>query len=364
MGKNRRLWQISGRLVLGFILFPLVFSEVRAEDLLLSGSSMLLPLDRIWATAYVRLHPGVRILTSGPGSGAGFYAAISGNSSIGASDVYLTEKELRKIGNVVLIPVALEGTIPIVNLPIHRPFVLKMTGSILAGLFLGRIRFWDDPALATLNPGLPLPHLPVRVFRRSDSSGTTFVLTDYLGRTSPAWRDRVGREALPDWPVFDGASGVFGSSAMASAVRTHPGAIGYVGLGWVRGARLAPVALENMDGHFVAGTVRSISEAGRAAFSAPDFPAGFNRSIVWDLPGRAVYPAASVEFLMINTNLPGQTMRRVRKILDWILTDGQNPQYTIDHGFVPLPRAPRNPRLGRLLEELLPGNTYRPVSAG
>nr|WP_011265179.1 phosphate ABC transporter substrate-binding protein PstS [Leptospirillum ferrooxidans]AAX38532.1 ORF248 [Leptospirillum ferrooxidans] len=230
--------------VFGIFLLLISFSGAHAEELLLSGSSMLLPLNRVWAQAYGKDHSDVRILASGPGSGAGIVSAVSGDASIGASDVFLTEKDRKKDRNILLIPVALEGTIPVVNLPLQGKMPLKMNGTVLADLFLGKIHFWNDPALAKLNPGRTLPHLPVRVFHRSDSSGTTFVLTDYLERTSTSWHDLVGRDVLPIWPVFAGASGVLGSAAMAKAVRDHSGSIGYVGLGWVRASHLSPVALK------------------------------------------------------------------------------------------------------------------------
>jgi phosphate transport system substrate-binding protein len=287
-----------------------------------------------------------------------------GQVTIGASDLFLSEKELKREDNIVLVPVALAGTVPIVNLPSKGIHPLKMDGPVLAEIFSGKIRFWDDPTLTSLNRGWALPHLPIRVYHRSDSSGTSFILTDYLARTSALWRDRIGRETHPDWPEFAESRGVSGSGAMVRAVRNHAGAIGYVGLGWAQKSALSIVALKNREGRFVAGSVQSVGAAGQAAFSDPDFPSGFNRSIVWNIKGRNAYPASSVEFWLISPDLPGPTMEKVRSLLAWVLTEGQGPDYTIRNGFVPLPGAPGNPRLGRRLLELLPGNTYRPVSGG
>lgn len=358
---------------LGVFLVLATFSRARAEELLLSGSSMLLPLNRAWAVAFEKNHPGTVVRVSGPGSGVGISSAASGNATIGASDLFLPGKELRKNGNVVLVPVALEGTVVIVNMPLSGMKVLHLTGRVLARLFSGKIGFWDDPSIEKLNPGLPLPHLAVRSFHRSDSSGTSFVLTDYLARTSRLWRDSVGRESLPDWPVWPGSSGVSGSAAMVRSVRSLPGAIGYVGLGWAAASGFSGgivVALENQAGHFIPESVRSVRAAGRAAFSReglPSWPDDFNRSIVWDLPGSQApkaYPAASVEFWMVSPDLPGKTMEKVRDLIEWVLTTGQSPEYTVRNGFVPLPDLPGKPRLNQLLRRLLPGNTYRPVSPG
>lgn len=364
MEKMRRPSLVAMGSVLALLISLAPLSRAWSEELLLSGSSMLLPLNRVWAEAFAKTHPGVNVRASGPGSGAGIFSTASGDVTIGASDLFLTEKQLKKDGNIVMIPVALEGTLVAVNLPLSAKVPLKMDGPVLAGMFSGRIRFWDDPQLVRLNPGRTLPHLPVTAYHRSDSSGTTFVLTDYLEKTSRRWREEVGRESLPDWPVFPGSVGVSGSGAMVRAIKHQSGAIGYVGLGWTAAAHLSGVALKNREGRYVAGSIRSIGAAGRAAFSVPDFPDGFNRSIVWDIPGKDVYPASSVEFWMVSPDLPGATMEKVRDLVVWVLTRGQAPDYTVKNGFVPLTRAPALSRLRHRLRELLPGNTFRPVTGG
>ena len=339
--------------------------SAHAEELILSGSSMLYPANREWARGYERDHPGVRIRVRSPGSGAGITGTVEGDVSIGASDIFLSSRALAKKGNIVLIPVALEGVVPVVNLPSSSGRApLRLDGPLLSRLLSGRIAFWDDPRLVRENPGRFLPHLPVQPVVRADASGTTYLLTDYLAHTCRWWQDNVGREPLPEWPRRAKVLAARGSRVLVEAVHAREGAIGYVGLGWLRRSKLLPVALKNDAGRTVSPSVMAIAKAARSTGGTMVFPDGFNRSLVGGGGDPGGWPVTGVEFWMVSPDLPEATMDRVRRLAVWVLTRGQAPAYTTARGFVPLPDLPAGPRLMRRLKDVLPGNAFRPTTGG
>lgn len=344
------------------LLIVLLGGTARAADLSISGSTMLYPLEKVWYKEYGKDHPGVSISVAQTGSGSGISNAADGNLSIGASDAYLTRELKKQYSNLVFIPIAMDASVVIENVPGLPPSaVLRMDGPTLAKMFMGKIIFWNDPAILTLNRGISLPHLRIAVIHRADASGTTFVFTNYLNQTSRVWNESVGRDRSPAWPA---GRGVDGSVNLVKAVRATPGAIGYVGLGWAVRSHLWTMALKNRDGSFVRGSVETIQAAGIASLRDPSFPDDFNRTIVWKLRGKNVYPDANFEFWVVNENLPGSTMKEVTNLIEWVLTTGQRSEYTVRNGFVPLPFAPLRPRLSRILNRLLPGNTFKIISPG
>ena len=336
--------------------------QAQAADITISGSTMLFPLEQVWSQAYMKSHPGTHISVASTGSGFGISNAANGNITIGASDAYLTRDLKKRYSSLVSIPVAFEDTQVIYNVPgIAKGASLRMDGPTLARIYMGKIHFWDDTAIRSLNPGVTFPHSRIKVIHRADASGTTFVFTDYLAQTSKEWNEEIGRDLAPSWPV---GSGYNGSDAVVAAVLATPGAIGYVGLGWINEYHLDSMALKNRDGYFVKGTVKTIQAAGKAALHDPTFPDDFNRSIVWKLHGKDVYPDANFEFWMVSTALPGSTMNDVKTLIMWALTKGQVEKYTVKTGFSPLPFAPLKPRLDKILNHILPGNTVDIESGG
>ncbi len=332
------------------------------SDLTISGSSMLFPLEQVWAEAYQNTHKGVRISVASTGSGFGIANAANGNITIGASDAYLTKTFRKRYPNLVSIPIAFDDAQVIYNIPgLDKKTVLKMDGPTVARIYLGKIRYWDDSRIKALNPDVTLSHTKIKVTHRADASGTTFVFTDYLNKTSKKWFDQVGRDMAPSWPV---GSGYNGSDAVVAAVMATPGAIGYVGLGWIKEYHLTSAALKNKAGNFVVGSVATINRAGYSALKDPEFPNDFNRSIVWDIKDPKAYPDANFEFWMVSTNLDGGTMKHVRELVKWALGPGQNKKYTVSSGFAPLPFEPLKPRLQKILDRLLPGNSKNEVSPG
>ena len=336
--------------------------QAQAADMSISGSSMLFPLEQVWSQAYMQNHPGTHISVASTGSGFGISNAANGNITIGASDAYLTRDLKKRYPSLVSIPVAFEDTQVIYNIPgLSKGTALRIDGPTLARIYMGKIRFWDDKSLQTLNPDATFPHSRIKVIHRADASGTTFVFTDYLAQTSKEWNDEIGRDLSPAWPI---GSGYNGSDAVVAAVLATPGAIGYVGLGWINEYHLDSMALKNRDGYFVKGSVDTIRAAGKAALHDPTFPDDFNQSMVWKLHGKDVYPDANFEFWMVSTALPGSTMKEVKKLIIWSLTKGQNEKYTVKTGFAPLPFTPLKSRLNKILNHILPGNTVNIESGG
>ena len=337
-------------------------APAQAADLSISGSSLLFPLEQVWSRAYMKRHTGTHISVTSTGSGIGTSAADKGNITIGSSDVYLTLERKKRYPTLVSIPVAMEDAQVIYNIPgLKTSKTLRIDGPTLARIYMGKIRFWDDPAIRAINPGVTFPHHPIKVVHRSDASGTTFVFTDYLSHTSKNWDESLGRNLSLAWPV---GAGYNGSDAVVAAVMTTPGSIGYVGLGWIKKYHLTSMALKNRDGYYVVGSVKTIQAAGKASLHDPTFPDDFNQSIVWKFHGKDVYPDANLEFWMVSTTLPSSTMREVKNLLIWALTQGQKPDYTVKAGFAPLPFAPFKPRLNKILNRLLPGNSFNEESPG
>ena len=349
------------------IFVALMFSvqnvaPAQADDLAISGSSLLFPLEQVWSRAYMKRHAGTHISVTSTGSGIGISAAADGNITIGSSDVYLTHEHKKRYPSLILIPVAMEDAQVIYNIPgLKTSKTLRIDGPTLARIYMGKIRFWDDPAIRAINPGVTFPHRPIKVVHRADDSGTTFVFTDYLAHTSKDWDESLGRDLSIAWPV---GAGYNGSDAVVAALMTTPASIGYVGLGWIKEYHLTSMALKNRDGYYVVGSVKTIQAAGKASLHDPTFPDDFNQSMVWRFHGKDVYPDANLEFWMVSTTLPSSTMREVKNLLVWALTQGQKPNYTVKEGFAPLPFTPYKPRLNKILNRLLPGNSFNVESPG
>ena len=365
MMKKARLSRLAGHLSL--ILAGLVITvsgafvtDTRAESMTIDGSTMLSPLEKRWVGEYAHGHlETIRIQADG--SGAGIDRVGSGNIEIGSSDIFLSGRLRKKFPKLVAIPVALSGVVIFYNLPEKPGRRLNMSGDVLARIFLGRIRYWDDGALKTLNPGIRLPHRKIIPVHRNDASGSTYILTEYLSHTSRAWSDTEGRDKK--FPVLPGP-GAIGSRALITDVSRTPGALGYAGLFWAKKSGLPFAALENRDGFFVAPSPASFRNAALEAFVRPDFPLGFNRSIVWNIPGKEAYPAANFEYFLVNTQTDEETMHAIRTFLLWVLGPGQNSEYTEKAGFGSLP-WPHSPKaLSRILHQILQGNSYRVVSPG
>jgi phosphate transport system substrate-binding protein len=333
-----------------------------SQSLTISGSSMLYPLERSWIAAYMKKHPESQILVFGTDSKIGLESAYQGNISIGASDAYLSRMLKRQYPGLIPIPVALGAAEVVYNLPgIRNGEAVKLDGPVLAGIFLGSIRSWDAQEIRRLNPGIHFPRTPVRVVHRSDSSGTTFVVTDYLSRTSKNWEARMGRDMSPEWPTGIGAEG---SEGVAKTVRSTPGAIGYVGFKWARKYGLSSAAMKNHDGFYVLASKQSLRRAAIGAFKNPHFLKDPGQSIAWRIRGKGVYPIVNFEYWVVSPHLDSETMQEIRALISWTLGTGQEAEFLDGNGFVPLPLHSYGPNIQKKLIQLLPGNSYKVNSPG
>ncbi len=269
--------------------------------------------------------------TKALGSGAGISQLTKKVVDFGASDVPMNATELTAAGgsdNVVQIASTLGTESLAYNLSGLSNGQLKLTPKTIAGIFLGTIKNWNDPALAADNSGVSLPNQPISVVHRSDGSGTTYIFTDYLSTVSADWKSKVGKSKSVSWPVGQGAKG---NEAVATTIKQTPGAIGYVELAYVIQTNMTQASLQNHDGNFV------IPSADGATAAASQFlainPTQF--SIV-DAPGKDSAPISGYSWLMLYKNQPEKTKgTALVDFLDWLVTDGQ--QYAVNLHYAKLP---------------------------
>jgi phosphate transport system substrate-binding protein len=301
-----------------------------------TGSSLMAPLFALWAPAYHARFSQVTLRTTSSSSGEGISSAAAGKADIGASDAFLSPATLAKYSSLVNIPLAVAALMVVYNLPgISASAHLRLDGTVLARIFSGKIGRWDDPAIASLNPGVKLPGIAIVPVHRADSSGSTFLFTSYLNAQDPSgWSSSLIGTTVA-WPRPPGALGATGSDAIISSVKSAPGAIGYVGVSYlsqVRGANEGEAALGNSAGRFVLPTARAI-QAALSSFT--DTPASETISLI---NGSAVqaYPIINYEYAVVDTTQSSVTRAQdLRAFLSWAVTTGTAQLATVN--FQPLP---------------------------
>jgi phosphate transport system substrate-binding protein len=296
-----------------------------------AGGTFPYPIYSRWFDEYARIKPDVRINYQSIGSGAGIRQLTDQFVFFGASDAPMLEEELLAApGRIVHIPTVVGAVVPVYNVPgVSRP--LKFSGPLLAGIFLGRITNWNDPAIAKLNEGVALPPLEIGPVFRADSSGTSFVWSDFLSKVSPEWRRLVGANRHSTLPIGLSAKG--GSEGVSAIVTQTRGAIGYVELTYARRNGLAAGLVENSEGEFVEATVASMAAAAAAAVDRT--PRDLRVSIT-NAPGKGVYPVSSFTWMLLYERQGDRRRRRLMvDFLNWALTDGQ--KIAPELGYAPLP---------------------------
>jgi phosphate transport system substrate-binding protein len=303
-------------------------------DLTGAGATFPYPLYSKWFSDYAA-KTGVRINYQSIGSGGGIRQLSEGTVDFGASDSPMTDAELAnaKGGPVLHFPTVLGAVVVTYNLPnVRQP--LKLTGAVLADVFLGRITRWNDPRIAQLNPGVTLPATDLLPVRRSDGSGTTYIFTDYLSTVSPAWADGPGKGKEVAWPRGLGAKG---NEGVAGQVKQTPGAIGYVELAYAKQNRLAYASLQNAAGSFVAPSIESVTAAAAGAASKLGPNTDYRVSVV-NAPGPGAYPISSFTWLLVYERQKDPAKgRKLTDFLRWALTEGQQSAASLD--YAPLPSA-------------------------
>ena len=254
------------------------------------GSTFPAPLYAKWFAAYSKRDPGVQFTYQAVGSGKGQDLLLQQEVDFGASDAPMRDEALTNApGKILHLPTVGGADVIVVNL--HDVKDLRLDGPTLASIYLGKTTNWNDSTIAKQNPGAHLPDEAITVVHRSDSSGTTFMFTDYLCGISPEWKLKVGRYLSINWPT---GIGVVGSSGVANLVNNTPGAIGYVELFYASQNQLSQASLKNASGSYVKATTASIT----AALATATIPADFRVSIV-NAPGAAAYPISGVTWMLV-----------------------------------------------------------------
>ena len=308
-----------------------------------AGATFPAPLYSKWFDSYAT-KTGVKINYQSIGSGGGIRQLSEQTVDFGASDAPMSDAELARAkgGQVLHIPTVLGAVVVIYNLP-GVSTGLKLTGEVVAAIFQGQITKWNDPRIASLNPGVNLPATDILVVHRSDGSGTTFVFSDYLASVSPAWATKPGRGKELQWPVGLGGKG---NEGVTGQVKQTPGAIGYAELAYATQNKLAMASIRNAEGEFVAPTTESITAAaaGAAAKLPPD--TDYRVSIV-NAPGKGVYPISSFTWIIAYSNqADAEKGKKLTDFLRWALSEGQGMVAALD--YAPLPEAMRTALISRL----------------
>jgi phosphate transport system substrate-binding protein len=318
-----------------FLLFSatvtqlLSWSAAAATQLQGAGATFPAPLYQRWIAEYTKNNPDVQINYQGIGSGAGIKQFTQNLVSFGASDAAMTDKEIAAVKQgVVLIPATAGSVVLAYNLP--GVDNLKLSREAYAGIFLGKVTKWSDPAIAKTNEGVKLPDIPIIPCERSDGSGTNFVFTKHLSAISPEFNDKVGFGTSATWPVGVGGKGNDGVTAL---IKQNRGAIGYVEYGYAKNNKLAFAALQNKAGEFVSAT----TDSGMATLATTQFPPNLLRGWPSDPDGKDCYPIATYTWLLLYKKYDNsQIGEAVKKFVNFGLTDGQ--KFSEELGYIPLPK--------------------------
>jgi phosphate transport system substrate-binding protein len=295
-----------------------------------AGASFPAPLYAKWAETY-KAQTGTALNYQAIGSGGGIKQVSAHTVDFGASDKPLKPRELAKRG-LYQFPTVTGGIVPIVNLPGLRPGQLKLTGPLIADIFLGKIRRWNAPQIAAANPGLRMPNLPITVVHRSDGSGTSFLFTSYLALESRDWESQVGANDAVQWPTGIGGKGNDGVSAF---VKQTSGAIGYVEYAYAKQNGSAFVLLRNKAGRFVPPNAQTFAAA---AESADWLHSPGNYIVLVDQPGAIAWPIIGATFILVHRNQRDAAQAAsVLKFFDWAYSNGDAQATALDYVSVPTP---------------------------
>jgi phosphate transport system substrate-binding protein len=313
-------------------LAGLLFVILAAGGVLLAQNKLLIngagatfpnPIYSKWFAEYQKSSSSVEINYQSVGSGAGIKQVTDGTVDFGASDGPMNDDQLKAYkdkhgSNLLHFPTVLGAVVPTYNIPGVNS-ALNFTPDVLAGIFLGRISKWNDPAIANANKGVSLPANDIIVIHRSDGSGTTYIWTDYLSKVSGDWKDKVGKGTSVNWPVGLGGKG---NEGVTGLIKTTPNSIGYVELIYAAQNKINYGAVKNSAGDFVKADLASVSAA--AAAAAKTMPEDFRVSIT-NPSGKGAYPISSFTWLLIPSKFSDASKRDALKgFVKWMLADGQN----------------------------------------
>ncbi len=311
----------------------LLASAGHAADMSGAGATFPAPVYAKWAETY-KAQTGIGLNYQAIGSGGGIKQIKAKTVDFGASDKPLKPADLDASG-LYQFPTVMGGIVPVVNLPGIAAGQLKLTGPLLAGIFYGQVKTWNDPNIVKLNPGLKLPAMPITVVHRSDGSGTSFLFTSFLSMKSPAWASKVGASDSVNWPTGLGGKGNDGVSAF---VKQTTGSIGYVEFAYAKQNHATYALVQNKSGKFPEPVAAAFAAAAAGAKWAT---APGNYLLLLDQPGAASWPITGATFILLykdQTN-PGQG-EAVLKFFDWAYKNGDAAASSLD--YVPLPLPVKN----------------------
>jgi phosphate transport system substrate-binding protein len=293
------LWSLSG--------------GVLAQSVTGAGATFPAPIYAKWADAYYKLS-GAKVNYQSVGSGAGIRQIQAKTVDFGASDMPLSDADLAKDG-LLQFPTVIGGVVPVVNIKGIQPGQIKLTGTVLGDIYLGKVRKWSDAAITELNPGVALPDAPIAVVRRADGSGTSFIFTNYLSKVSAEWKSKVGEGTAVNWPTGAGGKGNEGVSAF---VQRLPNAIGYVEYAYAKQGKMAFVQMKNAAGNFVSPDDDNFKAAAAAANWSKSF-----YQVLTEQPGKDAWPLTGATFILMHKQpeKPQQAAATL-KFFDWAYSSG------------------------------------------
>ena len=303
-------------------------SQASAQDITGAGASFPAPIYSKWASEYNKA-TGVKVNYQSIGSGGGIKQIDSKTVDFGASDMPLSDEVLKSKGQMQF-PTVMGGVVPVINVKGIEPGTLKLTGAVLADIYLGKISRWNDAAIKSLNPGLALPDAAIAQVRRADGSGTTFIFTNYLSKVSPDWKSKVGEGTAVNWPVGAGGKG---NEGVAAFVARLPNSMGYVEYSYVKQNKLNYAVMQNSAGVFV----KPEDDSFKAAAAGADWSKSFYQ-ILTNQPGKDAWPISGATFILMHLkqDKPANATETL-KFFNWAYANGGKSASDLD--YVPMPPA-------------------------
>jgi phosphate transport system substrate-binding protein len=299
-----------------------------------AGGTFIYPLASKWFNEYKQAHSDIQINYQSIGSGGGIKQVTEGTVDFGESDGPMNDQQIadfktKRGCDILHFPAAMGGVVPTYNIP-GITQELNFTPEALAGIYLGTIKKWNDPAIASANKGVKLPNNDIVVVHRSDGSGTTYCWVDYLSKVSPEWKSKVGVGTSVNWPVGLGGKG---NEGVTGQIKQTPYSIGYVELIYAKHNNVSYGAVKNSSGKFVKGELAGVTAAASGAIA--NMPDDFRVSIT-DAPGDSTYPISTFTWFLIPSKIADTAKRAaIVGFLNWMLADGQSN--CADLGYAPLP---------------------------
>jgi phosphate transport system substrate-binding protein len=322
-------------------LSPLALGALSVTE---TGSTLIFPLFKAWAETYAKIDPNIHLIVGATDSSTGIVQTVAKQVQIGTSDAYMSDMQAMANRDIVNIPLAISAQTVNANLPELRGTTLKLSGPVLAGIYSGTIRRWDAEPIASINRGTRLPHQAIIPIHRAEGSGDTFIFTQFLSFSTPAWEKKRGYGTHMHWPPVEGSLTASGNQEMVEMLSRTPYGVGYLGASFKAAsdkAGLQTAMLENQDGKFVLPSATTITAA--AAALTPRTPADERLTLVF-APGVDSYPLINYEYAVVSMRQPNrQVATAISSFLLWCISPqgGSTASFLEPVNFIALPTAIR-----------------------